>query len=381
MRVFVVDDEKLSVDYLCRLLANAQIEAHGFTNPLEALKEVTIRKPEVLFLDIEMPELNGLEFAERIQEIDYNCEIVFITAYNQYAIDAFRANAIDYLLKPVMKDTFQKSLERIEKRIFKSITYYSASEKTVKNEIRKIRITLFGSLTLSIGDESVPVRFMTGKCSELLAYLLLIGRDKEVYKWKIIDDLWADKDAEKGDINLRSTVSRLNKTLRENQIKLAVKSTGKSYILENKEEKLEIDAFALEKLVHTSLEVTDSNYIEYENAIKNYQGELLYDIEGDWCSSLKNRYHNCFLLAADRLLNYYSISTAEQLKLRSLSLIEEVIKSNPYDERFREKEIRLRYLVEGEKSAHKYYVSYQKEMWEEMRIKITKSFHSIVQER
>ena len=78
IKAIVVDDEALTTEYICRLLRNEGVEAQGYTNPYEAFDNVNIQKPDVLFLDIEMPEINGLELAEKVHANGYECEIVFL---------------------------------------------------------------------------------------------------------------------------------------------------------------------------------------------------------------------------------------------------------------------------------------------------------------
>lgn len=116
IRAMVVDDEIFTAEHVCRLLRNSKVEVLGYyTNPIEALKKVNILKPDIIFLDIEMPEMNGLELAKRANSDGYKGEIVFFTAYKQYAMEAFSVSALGYLLKPVMDEELRKVVERARK--------------------------------------------------------------------------------------------------------------------------------------------------------------------------------------------------------------------------------------------------------------------------
>lgn len=84
-----------------------------FTNPLEALERVDALKADAAFLDIEMPGMDGLELAGRLMDRQRRLEVVFVTAYNEYAVEAFELHALDYLLKPVMKERLQKTMRRL----------------------------------------------------------------------------------------------------------------------------------------------------------------------------------------------------------------------------------------------------------------------------
>ena len=117
MKVAIVDDEMFAREALKDLLAEfANIDLVGeFSNAVDCLKALKKCQPEVLFLDIEMPMINGLELAAMIDTSDQP-EIIFITAYDQFAIQAFEQNAIDYLLKPVQHERLQQTIERLQKR-------------------------------------------------------------------------------------------------------------------------------------------------------------------------------------------------------------------------------------------------------------------------
>jgi len=87
---------------------------HTFTNSVEAQEHLRNNNTDVLFLDIEMPYLTGFELLAGLPNISFN--LVFVTAYNQYAIEAFKHNAINYLLKPVLQDDLKKTIERLENK-------------------------------------------------------------------------------------------------------------------------------------------------------------------------------------------------------------------------------------------------------------------------
>jgi len=132
MRVLIVDDEPTPRERLRRLLdAESDVEVVGDAedgrDALEAIKEL---RPDVAFLDIQMPELNGLEVARRIDE-SIRPLIVFVTAYDQYAIEAFEVHAFDYLLKPFDATRLQTPLRRARARL-------AAGERTDPSSIQAL---------------------------------------------------------------------------------------------------------------------------------------------------------------------------------------------------------------------------------------------------
>lgn len=118
LRVVLVDDEKLSLDELSFILSkNNEIEIIGkYVDALIALEFIKKSKPEIVFLDIEMPEIDGFTLAEEICKMDFPVSIVFATVFDKYAVKAFEINAIDYVLKPFSEKRLKITMEKINER-------------------------------------------------------------------------------------------------------------------------------------------------------------------------------------------------------------------------------------------------------------------------
>ncbi|MFI5178816.1 MAG: LytR/AlgR family response regulator transcription factor [Vicinamibacterales bacterium] len=119
LRVLVVDDEQLAREELCFLLGqlgglDIVGQASDGVGALRLSGELT---PDLIFLDVQMPGLTGFEVARRLLSADINAQLVFVTAFDQYAIEAFSVNAVDYVLKPVDVDRLEQTLERVRRRI------------------------------------------------------------------------------------------------------------------------------------------------------------------------------------------------------------------------------------------------------------------------
>lgn len=112
MRVVIVDDERLARKELSSLLsAYDEIEIIGeCSNGIEAISFINEHKPDVVFLDIEMPEKNGFDV---INEIDKTPAIIFVTAYNDYALKAFEVSATDYIVKPVDPERLEETIAKL----------------------------------------------------------------------------------------------------------------------------------------------------------------------------------------------------------------------------------------------------------------------------
>ena len=112
----LVDDEIKALQGLTWELTNFSDEINveaSFTNPLEALDYLTVNTPDCLFLDIEMPTMDGFQFIQKLT--NKNFPVVITTAYNQYAIKALKNEAIDYLLKPIDTDDLKDTIRKIKK--------------------------------------------------------------------------------------------------------------------------------------------------------------------------------------------------------------------------------------------------------------------------
>jgi two-component system, LytTR family, response regulator LytT len=119
LRTVVVDDEQLAREELCFLLGQlggVEIVAQG-GDGVEALRIIEEQAPDLVLLDVQMPGLSGFEVARRLLQAGMEAQVVFVTAYDRHAIEAFDVNAVDYLLKPVELGRLQTALERVRRRL------------------------------------------------------------------------------------------------------------------------------------------------------------------------------------------------------------------------------------------------------------------------
>lgn len=115
MRILVVDDEDLARERILRILDG--FEEHEVvgeaSNGHEALEKIDIHMPDLVLLDIRMPGMDGLEVARHLVDLDDPPGVIFTTAYDEYAIEAFKVHAVDYLLKPIRADRLKEALEKV----------------------------------------------------------------------------------------------------------------------------------------------------------------------------------------------------------------------------------------------------------------------------
>src|SRR6187549_3203550 len=119
LRAVLVDDEQLARDELGYLLGQiGSVEVVGQAgNGVEALTTIDRLQPDVVFLDVQMPGLTGFEVARRMVEAENPSHIIFVTAFDRHAIEAFEVNAVDYLLKPVDQARLELAVQRARRRV------------------------------------------------------------------------------------------------------------------------------------------------------------------------------------------------------------------------------------------------------------------------
>ncbi len=135
IKTMIVEDEKLARDELKFLIEkNPDFEViYEIANGEEALKILEKNDIDLLFLDIQIPGISGIEIARILNQKNYNNDIIFTTAYDEYAVEAFQLSAIDYLLKPISDQRLEESLERAKKEINNNTDFNQKLENLFAN--------------------------------------------------------------------------------------------------------------------------------------------------------------------------------------------------------------------------------------------------------
>ncbi|WP_455719636.1 response regulator [Agathobacter sp.] len=214
MRILIVDDEKMVLEESKEIVKAVKpddevICADKSTQALDIIKQNHI---DVALLDIEMPGMDGLTLAKRIKETDPDTNIIFVTAYSKYAVDAFGMYVSGYLLKPLQESDFAEALRNLRTPVHTSEEAdknVSVSEKAVQD---KIHIQCFGNFEVYKGDEIV--QFPRAKSKELFAYLVSINGEVANTS-QLCTVLWEDSALQdKNRHYLRNLLSDLKKTFK-----------------------------------------------------------------------------------------------------------------------------------------------------------------------
>ncbi len=150
IRAIIIEDEPVSREMLTLLLQRhkADIEiVDTCSNPTDGIESIALHQPDLIFLDIQMPKMNGFDMLKKINNINF--EVIFTTAFDQYAINAIRTSALDYLLKPVDDEDLTAAIEKCRERMIEKKTKYQfenlLNNLTNKNPLDK-------TLALSASD-------------------------------------------------------------------------------------------------------------------------------------------------------------------------------------------------------------------------------------
>lgn len=159
MTVVCIDDERAALADLTAMLRELSpaMCVLGFTTAEDALEYMAAESVDVIFLDVSMPEMDGLELAAHIKALEQPPHIIFVTGYSEYALDAFRLHASGYVLKPADPARLREELENL------GVLDCGAAEQ-------RIDVRCFGNFDVSINGERI--RFSRSKAKELFAYLI-----------------------------------------------------------------------------------------------------------------------------------------------------------------------------------------------------------------
>ncbi|RXZ82179.1 response regulator [Paenibacillaceae bacterium] len=332
LRAIIVDDEQLSIKRLKRILSESgEFSAFNtFINPLEAYEFVKNNAIDVAFLDISMPEINGMKLSGLLHELDASIDLIFVTGYDDYAVQAFDMNALDYLLKPVTAQRLAKTIDKIRK---------SRGNSTVQPPLV---IQLFNGLKISLrGQTPEQIKLRSPKTEELLAFLLYKGT---VSREEIIDTLWSELEPEKAWKNLNSTLYYIRKAFSDSKLG-GFLQTGKSEIRID-ESSMYCDLYEFEKLTR-QIRTSPGNSAElFEQAVMLYEGTFLKGKAYEWASEQTRSLEQKYLQLLEGAARHH-LQTNEQQK--SLHYFSEILKLDGLREDICHEVIRL-YLGLGRKN-------------------------------
>jgi len=349
IRAIIVDDEVPAIGRMANMLGGTgKVEVKGtFTKAREALEAVKTMDIDVIFLDIEMPEINGITFANHILQSHSNIKVIFVTAYMEYAVDAFDVNAVDYLLKPVTKDRLNKALAKIK------IT-------NIKEEVHKweIQVRCFGKFTVT-NKEGVQVKWRTKKAEEFFAYLI-DNRGKAISRDRIMDVLWYSFEMEKAMTHLNTTTYNMKKAFQNIGVNDIVKYSAGGYQLD--ESRIDCDLWKLQDLVDKMDKSNINSISDYEKIIDICTGGYLKENYYEWAEEKSNFFQELYL---DMLIQLSKKYEEDKQGNKALESLRKGIIMEPLNQRINKELVELYLRMKDEVSATKHYDTYRKKLKKE----------------
>lgn len=340
----IIDDEKPALDVLKLLLEKTgQICVVGsFMCAADALAEMQNLRPDVAFLDIEMPDISGLELAEKIIDWGLDIEIVFVTAYDKYALEAFRVNAIDYILKPFSLDDITRAITRLKK--MKPLPAVSQVHADTG------RIYCFGRLSVYGAGSREAVKWRTSKTEELFAFMLQ-NLNIEVAKWKIMQVLWPECEVEKQlNTNLYTTVYKVKKTLLSANIKFSFTFINGRYKLELSDVYIDVSEF--KAITDAEIAFSAASIERYKKALSLYKGNYLEENGYLWSQSKAEEYSLRYSSLVSEFVKYY---TAKTDYANAEKILQGAFTKAPFDDDLNEMLLKLFFLKKDKASLVMHY--------------------------
>lgn len=357
MKAILVDDDLLTLKYLTRLLKEYEgLNIIGtYTDAFVARTTILKEKPSIVFLDIEMPKLNGIELAEQLQQLLPNIQIVFVTSFENYAVKAFELNATDYLVKPVQQSRLKETLRRLHIRQ-ENNTHPSNLSDSVN------QICTFGSLSFTRTmntTKTLEVRWRTSKARGVFIFLLL-HRSGYVNKNRLLEVFWPEFDREKGLTQLYSTIYHIRKTLSTIQFPITITNQEDSYRLDLHDVLLDIDEWENNLLAHSKL--NEKSLSINRELLGIYQGDFLSGEDHIWAETERMRLRALWLERLSKVADYLF----EQGEYgESISLFLQMQHAVPYIEYSYVRLMEIFATVRNLNAVEQQYTKLKKMLWED----------------
>lgn len=361
VKAVLIDDERPALRGLEYMLKKyKEIAVVGMYNdPITAVHEIERIMPQVVFLDIHMPQLQGLDAATMILDASPDSEIVFVTAFDQYAIEAFELSALDYILKPIDQERLNKTIERVIRKY----------QTVFCNDENRLQIKCLGRLEVVFANRE-PIKWRSGKTEELFAFLFH-NQGRTVSRDEIIEAIWPDTAPDRAAHQLHSAVYYIRKTLESYGIKREQVRINGCYRLELGDADVDVEHFRerCEK-IKEGREIFNADSVPYPGAYFEGNGWLWAESERE---KLLRDYVQADLTLSGALIENCDFEAAEKLLTNAFA-------KNPYDEDITALLFELFNRTEEKSKAVKHYREYSRTLKSELGIEPSEKINKIYKE-
>ncbi|MBP6492101.1 MAG: response regulator [Clostridia bacterium] len=356
----IIDDERpalMELEYLLNKYEEIKITGL-FSDPLGAIEAIRELRPDVVFLDINMPQMRGIDAASVILDIDPAIDIIFVTAFDQYAIEAFDLHALDYVLKPINDQRFDKTIQRILAKTTAEIAAPS----------QRFYIKCLGGFQIGWqGKDSIKWR--ADKTKEIFAYLLQ-HKEKDISKEELLDRLWPEDDPEKAIRQLYNGIYYIRKALEDYGVDRNMIKIDKDYHLKLSDVDLDVNYF-----YDYSKNKANYGLEDLEKLVDRYGGGYLQGEYYPWADFEREHLEKLYLKCISQLS---SKLVAESQWDKAEEYLRKAYESNPYEEEISEILVDL-YIQSGNKSkAIRHYNVYAELIKNELGVKPEQKLQTMI---
>ncbi|MFB6365176.1 response regulator [Paenibacillus elgii] len=302
MKAILVDDEHLALIRLKKAIEREASEVEivaAYSDSTEVLAGVLAHRPDVVFLEIHMPDINGLNLGKQIKTVVPGTELVFVTSYDKYAVQAFELYALDYIVKPLQKGRLRQTIPRLKEKL--------AIRGTKETQDANFpMICCFNQIQFKLpGMDAQNVKWRTSKAQELFAYLLY-HRDRTVNRSVLLELLWPELEEAKAVQHLYTTIYYIRRTLKNSgmdTIRINSGDLGAGYKLDIGEAR--VDTVEWEYAMR-QLDVLDAGTVDaYEHVLNLYKGDYLGKYDYLWAEHERERFRLLWLYHMRKLCEFY----------------------------------------------------------------------------
>lgn len=353
LKAIIIDDEILSIElieYMLRKIGGIEVVA-SCVNPLEGLALAAELRPDIVVLDIQMPAKNGIDVAHELISLHADIHIIFTTAYEQFALEAFQVRAVDYILKPIDIDRLKATIDIIQARRPAAASAAPAAARPATPPMKAQFLETF----ILFNDAGEPLKWRTKKVKELCAYLL--HHQHPVYREQIIEDLWPDIDTNRALHYLHMGVYQIRKTLKDTGRSDTVRFVNDCY-------SLSVHMVSDTHLLQQAFNASADSRADIETALGLYTGDYLEREHYMWAMHYREQLHNGF---KRKLEQYVQVNSTAHTSPLFRTCMEKLIQLDPLREDYAAQYMQALLADNRKAEAARAYRQHAERLWDELK--------------
>lgn len=354
IRAVLIDNEPLALHYFQNKLQNfQQIEViKTFTSVKLFLNSLPSLEFEVIFLEIKLDELNGLEVADIIKSNHPHVIVIFITSYSEFAIQAYEIGGLDYLLKPISQARLQKTISRIEHE-------FSMQQLVQQTSNTILNVQCFNQFATYSNNSLVS--FKTEKTKELFAYFIL-HPNMPIHRDVLIEILWPNLDYVRAKSNLHTALSYLRKTLNNMGYTNCIIFSNKYYIFEKPN--ILCDLYEFQDCFNDFKKSDYPPITLINQCLAIYKDGLLVFDDYEWATSDRDKLTKSYI---ELLEKGFQTSIATETE-KAIDYLKRLIEFDPYNEHKLEQYLQLLINAGFHTQAYTIFLSYEQKLKEDLAL-------------